>query len=111
MNVYFRFTDSLSNPLTGSVITLRSYNPPQFNGSSFSYGRPVSMMTDGVSGSVTFTNVVPSAYKVSVSEAGTLNPSVVNNFNNMLFFINVPSGSGTVNGNTLRISGSSLLLK
>jgi|ERR1017187_315063 hypothetical protein len=107
MNVLFQPIDNCSNHLTGSKITLKPYHPPYITSSYFSFGGPVGGITDLITGSLILNNVTPGYYKMSVGPSNAM--SNINNFDNMVKYILVPSGSGIVNVNTLFISSSALL--
>lgn len=99
-NIFFQFVDSLSNPLSGSKVSLKPFNGPFISGSVFAYTGPVSIYSDNT-GTATFNGVIAGIYKVSFSNAGAVNigNGVYQNFENTVFYINVlETGGITVNG-------------
>lgn len=106
-NIIFNLIDCLSNPLTGSKVSIKPYNGPFLSGSCIAFTGPSINYTDNVSGSVAFNNVVSGIYKTSFSNAGAVNMANGGyyNFDNTGFYISVPELSGsTVNGSNLIIT-------
>ena len=107
VSIFFQPIDCCSNALTGSKIVLKPFNPPYTNNSNFGSKSPINGVTDLITGSLLLNNVISGYYKMSVSPSN-YNSSNVNNFNNMLQYIFVPTGSGNYNVTQLFISSSAL---
>jgi len=97
-SIYFNFIDSISDPLSGSKVSLTPYNPPFATTSSLTSNTPIIEYTNG-SGYVEFDNLVQGIYKISYSSAGANNPQNYQKYNDTFFYINTIGLTGSlVNG-------------
>jgi hypothetical protein len=100
-NIFFQITDFVgANTFTGhfDFVELSEIVGPGSSGSVMSYNGPVKAHPDGT-GLVTFTNVFPNSYHVTVHHVTHLGRIL-----NREFDILVPSVSGTYNGKDLEIN-------
>lgn len=107
MAIYFLLTDTLSNPLSGSVVSLTPYSPPYISASFLTYGGPIYTTADQ-NGSASFNgNIFPGVYKVTFKNS--TNPNVIYmNYPSNIFYINVPPNNITSSLNGLYLLTGSL---
>jgi hypothetical protein len=94
-NIVFNFTDVTSTALASRKVILYPSSYPSVSSNNIAVGDAVTGSTDS-NGAITFSNVVPNIYEVSIS-----GPNVTS-----CFYINVPTGSATINASDISISQS-----
>lgn len=109
--IFFPLVDNLTNPLTGSRVTLTPIDgAPYFTGSIYnptgSFGGPTVVYSDSITGVALFTNVIRGLYRVSYTGINANQPKFYTKYDETNIFIQVDDNTTglPVNGFTIQVT-------